>query len=163
MRVEYVPTSAPSATTPATAEATETLMIEEPPPPPASTPPAPAPAPKPVQRPRRIIRNHPDAVEVAPETAQPPPTAPVPALEPQENPGEEAALRRDILKLQQDLQQRSVRLDRARVSGTDRRTLEDARAFLTQSQQAMEQGDLQRSLNLARKSHLLLVALEQGH
>jgi hypothetical protein len=63
--------------------------------------------------------------------------------------------------LHEELQRRIGLLQRARLSGTDRRTLEDARAFLAQSHQDLEQGDLPRSLNLARKSQLLLVALEQ--
>jgi hypothetical protein len=46
------------------------------------------------------------------------------------------------------------------LSAADRRTLEDARTFFTQSEHALAAGDLLRARNLANKASLLLDALE---
>jgi hypothetical protein len=62
--------------------------------------------------------------------------------------------------LQQDVRQRLIRLEGARLSPNEQKTLEDARAFLEQSARAVASGDLQRALNLARKAFLLIAALE---
>jgi hypothetical protein len=62
--------------------------------------------------------------------------------------------------LQQDVRQRLARLDGARLSGNERKTLENARTFFEQSTRAVASGDLQRALNLARKAFLLTAALE---
>jgi hypothetical protein len=43
----------------------------------------------------------------------------------------------------------------------DRKTLDDARTFFQQSTQALNEGDLQRALMLARKASLLVSALEK--
>jgi len=134
------------------------MVIEEPPTPePEPTPPPPTPAPKPVRR--RRVRTEPPAAapSTAPDTAGPP----APSLEPQENSVEQAALRRQIQGLQDDVRQRMSKLSRARLSGADRKTLDDARAFFAQSTQALKEADLQRALNLARKASLLVTALER--
>jgi hypothetical protein len=63
--------------------------------------------------------------------------------------------------MQEDVRQRLSRLDPAKLSAPDRKILEDARAFFAQSGRALEAGDLQRALNLARKASLLVTALER--
>ncbi len=164
-RVVYIP-SPPPAAAPAPAATTETLVIEEPalpePPKPEATPEeTPAPTPKPT--PRRPLRTEtPGAVE-APSKPAEQPTAELPALETRASPEQGAALRRQISGLQEGIKQQIAQLGRANLAGGDRKTLDDARMFLAQSERALKDGDLQRSLNLARKSSLLVVALEQGH
>ena len=158
VRIVYVPAPPPAATQ-APAAGAPALVIEEPPPPePPPAPPPPTPAPKPVRQ-RRRARTEPPAAAPsnAPDTTGPP----APSLEPQENSVEEAALRRQIQGLQDDVRQRIAKLSRARLSGADRKTLDDARAFFAQSTQALKEADLQRALNLARKASLLVTALER--
>jgi hypothetical protein len=82
-------------------------------------------------------------------------------LEPRESSVEEADLRRQIQGLQLDVRQRIAKLDQAGLAGVDRKTLDDARSFFTQSTQALNEGDLQRALTLARKASLLVLALER--
>jgi hypothetical protein len=84
----------------------------------------------------------------------------VPSLEPRESSAQEAALRRQIQALQEDVRQRIAKLSRAGLSGADRKTLDDARTFFAQSARALNDADLQRALNLARKASLLVSALE---
>ncbi len=162
-RVVYVPSPPPASRTTA-AQGTETLVIEEPPPPsePSETPTERPPTPRPAHRPRHVIRTVPqaDTVEVTPEPVEPP-TVEVPALEPRESHDQEAGLRREIQGLRAAVQQRIAQLERAKLSIAQGKTLEDARAFLAQSGKALEEGDLQRSLNLAQKASLLVSALEQ--
>ena len=100
------------------------------------------------------------APENTPETTEPPPTPQVPSLEPRESSAQEAALRRQIQALQDDVRQRIAKLSRAGLSGADRKTLDDARTFFAQSTRALNDADLQRALNLARKASLLVSALE---
>jgi hypothetical protein len=140
-------------------------VIEEPAPPPEpeeAPPPQTPEEPKPQHRRRRPA--HPDtptapADASTPETPEPPPEA-VPALGPRESTAQEAALRQQIQRLQEDVRQRLARLNEARLSPSERKTLEDARTFFAQSTRALESGDLQRALNLARKASLLVAALE---
>jgi hypothetical protein len=140
------------------------MVIEEPAPP--EEPPAPSPQPttnpEPAQRRRRVLRREAPAAaaENTPETTEPPPTPQVPSLEPRESSAQEAALRRQIQALQDDVRQRIAKLSRAGLSGADRKTLEDARTFFAQSTRALNDADLQRALNLARKASLLVSALE---
>ncbi len=160
----YVPSS-PTASAPAAGQATETVVIEEPPPPaqPQEVAPEEPPVPKPERQPRRAIRNTPNTAEPAAETPPPSPSGDIPALEPRESREQESALRRLIVGVQNDVQQQIAQLDRKRLTTADRKTLEDARGFLGQSSKAFEGGDLQRSLNLARKASLLAAALAQDH
>jgi len=165
LRVVYVP-----AQTPAPVETTDTpaqfMTIEEPTPPP-EPPPAPPPeepaVPKPEHRAHRVMRSEPPASSVGNETdaAEPQVSSPVPSLEPRETYAEEAALRRQIQGLQDDVRQRISKLNGASLSGADRKTLDDARTFFLQSADAVTEGDLQRALNLARKASLLVLALER--
>jgi hypothetical protein len=69
-------------------------------------------------------------------------------------------LRQQIERLHQEVRQRMARLNTARLSSTERKTLEDANTFFVQSTRALASGDLQRALNLARKASLLVSALE---
>jgi outer membrane biosynthesis protein TonB len=140
------------------------MVIEEPAPP--EEPPAPSPQPttnpEPAQRRRRVLRREAPAAatEETPAATEPPPTPQVPSLEPRESSAQEAALRRQIQALQDDVRQRIAKLSRAGLSGADRKTLEDARTFFAQSTRALNDADLQRALNLARKASLLVSALE---
>lgn len=85
----------------------------------------------------------------------------VPALEPRESPAQQAALRRQIQGLQESLRERLNRLENVRMGTGARRTRDDAHAFLMHSQQALENGDLQRALNLSQKAELLVADLER--
>jgi hypothetical protein len=102
----------------------------------------------------------PTASETTTEPVEPLP-AEVPALEPRESPGQQTALRQQILDLQGRLRQRTARFDRLRLSSEARKTLDDARTFLAQSERALLDGDLGRARNLANKASLLVSALEQ--
>ncbi|MGD0459210.1 MAG: hypothetical protein ABSC21_15860 [Terriglobia bacterium] len=159
-RIVYVPPPPPAATH-ASAAGTPSMVIEEPAPP--EEPPAPSPQPTTNPEParRRVLRRVAPAAapENTPETTEPL-TPQVPSLEPRESSAQQAALRRQIQGLQDDVRQRIAKLSRAGLSGADRKTLDDARTFFAQSTRALNDADLQRALNLARKASLLVSALE---
>ena len=138
------------------------MVIEEPAPP--EEPPAPSPQPTTNPEParRRVLRRVAPAAapENTPETTEPL-TPQVPSLEPRESSAQQAALRRQIQGLQDDVRQRIAKLSRAGLSGADRKTLADARTFFAQSARALDEADLQRALTLARKASLLVLALER--
>ena len=139
------------------------MVIEEPAPP-EPPPPPPAETPVPKETPpehHRPTRREPAAVtpENSPDTTETP-TPQVPSLEPHESSMELASQHREIEGLQADVQDRIAKLSHAGFSGVDRKTLDDARTFFRQSKQALDTGDLQRALTLARKASLLLSALE---
>ncbi len=153
----------PPAASPSPSVTPEVLVIEEPAPP-QSEQAAPSEQPAPETTPaRRRHRAAPPSVvtpfEVVPEE-QPVP-AEAPALEARETPRQQVALRSQIQGLLESLRQRLGRLESLRLMARDRRAREDAHTFLTQSQQALEQGDLQRALNLAQKAELLVADLER--
>jgi len=156
--VVYVPAQAPTAAPPA--EKSLVLVIEEPAPPtePEETPTSPTPEPTAPHRPRRPANTEP--TETSPQEA--PETAPaeVPALEPRESTSQETALRQEVQRIQEDVRRRMARLNQGRLSANERKTLDDARTFLTQSARAFSSSDLQRALNLAKKASLLVAALE---
>jgi hypothetical protein len=161
--VVYVPAKAGAPN--ALASSPDVWVIEEPaPPPPApeATPPPVTPQPTTLRRPTRPARSatptEPDETST-PETPETPP-AEVPLLEPQESSAQENVLRDEVLSLQQNVRQRMSRLNPARLSANERKTLDDASTFLAQSTRAFESGDFQRALNLARKASLLVAALE---
>jgi len=164
-RIVYVP-SPPPEVTQASAAGAPTMVIEEPAPP-ESPAPSPNPSTNPSTNPnasaghRHVLRTEAPAAatETTPETTEPPPT-PVPSLEPRESSAQEAALRSQIKGLQDDVQQRMTKLSQAGLTGADRKTLDDAQTFFTQSTRALNEGDLQRALTLARKASLLVLALE---
>jgi hypothetical protein len=138
------------------------LVIEAPAPPePAEVTPAEPSTPKPAPRRRRPPRSEPPAATESVTEPAEPPTAEVPALEPRESPGQQATLRQEILSLQEHLRRRIVQLERGKLTGAARRTLDDARTFLAQSEKALSDDDLQRARNLANKAALLVSALEQ--
>lgn len=109
---------------------------------------------------RRRRTAPPPLTEPAEAEPEEPPPAEVPALEPRETPEQQVALRTQILRLQGSLRQRTGRLENLRLGSRGRKTRDDARTFLLQSQQALEKGDLQRALNLAQKAELLVSDLE---
>lgn len=159
--VVYVPAQAPAPAPPA--DKPQVLVIEEPAPPPepekAVNPPTPEPPP-PRRHPVRAAAPTEPEENPAPETNDTAPSAEVPALAPRESSAQEAELRGQYLKLEQDIRQRLARLSNAQLSANERKTLDDARGFFAQATQAMVSGDLPRALNLARKASLLLAALE---
>jgi hypothetical protein len=164
-RVVYVPAPPIVATSPAPSGDSATLAIEEPQAPeetaePAS--PAEAPEPKPARRRPRPPRTDtvPSSAETTSEPEEPGSTE-VPALEAREAPAQQVALRQQIVGLQQGLHRRMGQLERRNLSGDSRKTFEDARTFLAQSERALADGDLQRALNLAQKASLLVSALDQ--
>jgi outer membrane biosynthesis protein TonB len=160
--VVYVPAQAPAAAPPA--EKSQVLVIEEPAPPPEpeETPTPPTPEPTAAHRPQRPARSATSAEpnETSPQENPETPLAEVPALEPRESSAQETALRQQVQRLQEDVRQRMARLNQARLSANERKTLDDARTFLTQSTRAYASSDLQRALNLAKKASLLVAALE---
>lgn len=136
-------------------------MIEEPAPPQSeqATPTEqPAPETTPARRRRAAPPSAITPVEVEPEEPEP---GEVPALETRESPLQQVALRSQIQGLLENLRQRLGRLEDLRLMARGRRARDDARTFLTQSQQALEKGDLQRALNLAQKAELLVADLER--
>ncbi len=139
------------------------MVIEEPAPPePEETLPSQTPEPTAHRGRRRPAHEETPAAPVdatEPETPEPPPT-PLPALEPRESTAREASLRQQIQRLHEDVRLRVARLNQARLSANERKTLEDARTFFAQSERALASGDLERALNLARKASLLVTALE---
>jgi hypothetical protein len=164
-RIVYVSTPAPPAvgTTPSTLPGV--MVIEEPSPPqePEENNSSQATEPKPLEQKKQPARvdapAEPVEVQAPPETPEPPPAA-VPALAPRESTAEEASLRQQIQQLHEDVRQRMARLNKARLSSSGRKTLEDASTFFVQSTRALASGDLQRALNLAKKASLLVSALE---
>lgn len=169
-RLVYVP-AAPSSGAPNVEPATDTIIISEPEPPAEEVKTAePTDAglettPKRTTHRRRPGVIRPDApaeAEDIPASPQPPPAG-VPALEPQESPAKQAQLRREISTSREDTERRLAQLDRLTLGAGDRKTLDDARAFLAQAARALEEGELVRSANLARKAALLVSAVEQSH
>ncbi len=167
--VVYVPAKAPAAAPATTSAAAEpqVLVIEEPAPPPGPEPAKAAP-PQNAEEPtaqHHVKRPAHTETTTEPDEAPPPenpetPPAEVPALEPRESTAQETELRRQVVKMEQDIQERIARLNAAPLSDNDRKTLEDARTFSAQAARAMASGDLPRALNLAHKASLLLAALE---
>ncbi len=166
----YVPAKAPAAAPAATRAAAEpqVLVIEEPAPPPEPAPEpeetSPPQSPEPTTHRRARRPPHTEATTEPDETSPPEnpetPPAEVPALEPRESTAQETELRRQFVKLEQDIQERLARLSSTQLSANNRKTLEDARTFSAQAAHAMASGDLPRALNLAHKASLLLAALE---
>ena len=169
-RLVYVP-SPPRASEQTTAQTTETIVIEEPTAsePEAKTPETAGPgqesAPKRTVRRRRPTRPDAPAEAEADQPAGFTPATPagVPALEPRGILEKQAQLRREILTTQEDTQKRMTQLGRVQLAAGDRKTLDDARAFLVQAARELEKGELMRSMNLARKAALLVSAVEQSH
>lgn len=145
------------------------MIIQEPPRPQPSTPaprpeekpPAAAPEAKPpvAEQPQPV---HTDAKPPEPEPASAPASA-TPQLEPLSTVHQKATLQQQITSLKSVVELRISRLNHLDLSGEDRKALQDARNFLSQSDTATKQGDLQQSLNLAQKADLLVAAVEKKH
>lgn len=86
----------------------------------------------------------------------------LPPLEPADGSGA-ADLRQKIETTQKSLSQRVAEFEHSPLSDTERRTLDEAKAFLEQSRRALNDGDLRGARNLAHKAHLLITAFEQRH
>jgi len=162
-RIVYVP-QAPSSLEPSLRTEAGALVIEEPQPPeleevaPAEQTPAFKP---PAKRTPRAARPDPTAALEAPVEPEPNPPIEIPALETRENPSAQAALRQQIVGLQNQVRARITHVAQANLSSGERNTLEDARTFLGQSERALAESDLQRARNLARKASMLVAVLEQ--
>ena len=87
---------------------------------------------------------------------------PAPALQQRETAEQQAALQRKIVDTQETTQKRIAQLDAANLASANRKTIEDAKGFLTQSKTALDGGDLQRALLLVDKAALLVSAVEQS-
>lgn len=169
LRLVYAPPP-PEAPAPAPSSAKQTgaIVIEAPPPPqPAAAQPKKVEAPTTVEVPEAQPQHH-EAVHDAKADANSAPTPPAtsaaaPPLEPPTSTEEQVALEARVLGLKQDLRRRITQLSHLSLSGDDRKALQDARQFLSQTDQAMKQGDLQQSLNLAQKADLLIQAVEKRH
>lgn len=153
-QIVYVPTPPPAATP---SQPTEALVIQAPAPPARTEitpelqpPPAPEPAPRSHTQYRR-----PEAKAPQQEPAE------VPALESGLSSGRASEMRNQIVRLQNQMEARILRLSREWLSPAQRSTLEGARGFLQQSQRALQESDLQRASNLAHKADLLITSLEQ--
>jgi hypothetical protein len=155
---------------PTSTTAPETLTIDEPPPPPApaqpSRPVAASSAPQTQQSTRKsgtTTTTRPDShanqeVSQPSDTTSAPDTAQAPPLEP----ASDASSEEDIRAQDSDVRHRIDGLADANYSSpADRQILEDARSFVTQSEEALKVHDLLRAQELAQKAGLLLRALEQ--
>lgn len=169
MRLVYVQAPPPTPQSAPTSEG-GVMIIQEPAPPQPATPapkreeeepPTAAPESKPEKKPR-VARSE---SATAPEP-QPPPPAPAsdtPQLEPLSSVHQKATLQQQIGSLKSGVELRIGRLSHLDLSNEDRKALQDARMFLTQSDTATQLGDLQQSLNLAQKADLLVTAVEKKH
>lgn len=117
---------------------------------------------RPVRR-RRTIRTDASTEEADEETEPASPAPEVPALETHESSQALAARRRELIASQESTRKRLAQLDHAHLDAGDRRTLNDAKAFLAQSDRELERGEILRAINLARKAALLVSAIEQSH
>ena len=140
-------------------------MIEEPlpPPPPVveTKVPPPAPAPVPVVRPPHRARLGTQEAGEAPtlDPTEPANAGETPSLEPRSSPTSRDELRTQHGKLEERI--RNIEGSYLSFTVADRRTLQDARGFLLQSERALQSGDVLRAEQLAQKASLLLAALEQ--
>jgi hypothetical protein len=161
-RLIYLPAPpAASEQNPAPPNGTLVIQAPAPPEPVQAAPPAPPKEEeKSVRRRRRTPPTERPAAEPAENTPETPP-AEVPALEPHESPAQQTAQRQQIVAMLAGIQGRMAQLKQEGMSDLERKTFEDARMFLEQSQHALVTNDLVRALNLARKASLLVNALEQ--
>src|SRR6266568_4563259 len=155
-RIVYTP-APPVAAAPTSETAAGTLLIQEPEVPepvaepiPEATPPPPKPTPR-----RRATETTAPAAE--PDTSEP---AAVPALEPHETPEQQSELKREIIALEQNVQQRIAVIEQRRSASLDGKALGDARAFLNRSREALQKGNLHLALNFAQKASLLVDSAE---
>ena len=166
--VVYVPSSSPPVgAAPAPTQPGGTMVVAEPAPPESEAKPAEAAPQEPAgTKPAARVHRRPAAIEAPVDADTPPdnhdqPAAQVPALAPRESPQEQNELRNKAVEITQSVKARIARLEQTRAASLDHNTLEGARMFLAQSQRALDDGDLQRAYNLARKASLLVDGLEQ--
>jgi hypothetical protein len=159
-RVVYTPPP-PAAAGPDAQASSGTLLIAEPAPPEPVAEPAPeetpAPPPKPTPRRRTTESETPPAPQAGSEETPP---AEVPAIQPHETSEQQNDLKRKIIGLQQSILQRIAVIEQ-RHSTVDGKALDDARAFLNRSKEALQKGNLRLAMNLAEKASLLVDAAEQ--
>ncbi len=160
VRLVYAPAPPPAPAS--SASPAQVMIIGGPPPPkPVQTVPAPAsaepalPESAPAQ-PRATTQDRPAESAPVPEA-----TTNAPPLEPLQSRQQQTALAKQVDSLKSGIEYRIGRLNRAGLSSADRQALEDARAFLSQADEAMKKGDLQESLDLAQKADLLVAAVEK--
>lgn len=166
--VVYVPPSPPPAgAASAPTQSGGTMVVQEPAPPEPEAKPAEVTRQEPVgTKPAARVRRRPAATEApvdgeTPTDNQDQPAAQVPALEPLESPQQQNELRNKAVEITQSVKARIARLEQAHGANLDHNTLDGARMFLAQSQRALDDGDLQRAYNLARKASLSVDGLEQ--
>ena len=92
-----------------------------------------------------------------PADAAPPKSEEAPPLESITQPAGEAGVRGQLQKLGDEIAHLQHSLS---LTAADRRTLDDARTFFRQSQQALADHDVLRADQLAKKASLLVAALE---
>ncbi len=157
------PASQPDAKESA-APSTETLTIEAPvpatitvPQPAATSVTSTAPTQPPAKKPPRPKPDsHASEEPTEPETVPPVDTAQAPPLEPAAS----AASESDIAASQADIRKRIDGLIDANSAPADKQILDDARAFVSQSEQALKDHNLLKAKELAEKASLLLDALQ---
>ncbi|MGH9395351.1 MAG: hypothetical protein ACRD18_00685 [Terriglobia bacterium] len=171
-RLIYTPAPPPAAAPPAQGGV---LVIQPPAPPmPAESAPKPqeavdsTPTQKPIHRRRAVHDETPDATahgntDEAAGAATEAPAASPPQLAPASSAQQQVELEKRVGELKGAIQQRIERLSHKNLSTADRKALQDARLFLSQADQATQQGDLQQSLNLAQKADLLIAAVEKRY
>lgn len=156
-QVVYVPPPPPAASP---AQSTQAIVIQAPAP---SAPPEVASEPAQPQAqvpesPRHVRSKRPLAKVPEPE----PEPADVPALQSSLSPSRATELQGQVVRLQQGIEKRILRLSREWLSPPQRSTLEGARGFLQLSQRALQESDLQRANNLADKADLLVKSIEES-
>jgi len=160
-RLVYI-ASPPEANSAAPEPDSGTLVIEEPAKPQLEVLPLPEPRPPfPTNDYEQGKRRRPSGPPAPAEPAAEEPPVEPPPLEPADKPGQDR--RKQLEKTQQDMDVRIKQFVRSRLSGPERGTLDEARAFLNQSRAALNDGDVPRAEKLADKARLLITALEKGH
>ncbi len=167
VRLVYTPAPPPAPSSPV-AEQGNVFIIQEPAPPqpetrrskPQEARPAVLEEPK-LTPPRKVDRS--EAGDSTPPKPEVLPAPSAPQLEPLTSVQQKAALQQQISALKEGIQLRISHLSHVGLSSEDRRALNDAQRFLSQSDTAVKQGDLQQSLKLAEKADLLVSAVEKNH
>jgi hypothetical protein len=164
LRLVYV-APPPRPTPAASARDSGTWVIEEPtaPEPEVTKTPSepPPPAPQVQLHPPKPRRGNAPA-EASPIGVPDAPSLEPPPLEPADGAGS-LGFRQKIETAQRSLSQRVAEFEHNPLSRAERRTLDEARAFLEQSKRALNEGDLRRAENLAYKADLLMRTFEQRH
>jgi hypothetical protein len=164
IRLVYVPSQPPAAS--GSAQQGGVVVIQKPAPAQpsvAETKPERVPEPvkeSPPTHEQRVARKE---IPTPPTVNPKPATSDAPPLEPANISQEQASIQRSVNMLEQGVQARINRLSRQRLAGADRKTLEDARTFIAQSEDAKKRGDLSQASNLVQKADLLVQAVEKRY